>query len=451
MKGFRRALCLLLALCMTALSGCALFRSETVEIGAEEAAPYLALTQEFLDALFVQDYSACMAMFAENLQNTMDKEELQEQWNSMRLAYGDAVEMDRYEAYRINGEGTILAMVTHRHGGSSVQLTFDENNDVAGLWFGMREDEVDYAIELPTGGVIEQEIVLGEGTQYELRAIITRPVMSATVPGVVLVHDSGAYDRNEAIGNCAPFADIAHGLAQRGIASIRYDKRTFAYGYDMTEKEISAMTAQQEVIEDAVLALNALAQQSGIGDIYIVGHGMGGTLAPRIALAWGDGLAGIASLAGTARPYLDVVYEQTLAMTNDASRQNAIKKEYKKAAKLDTLKDSATVFGVPVPYLRDLYEHPVAQSLAELSVPVFVAQGKNDYQTSLEDYKSWQSALEGYAGETHFALYDGLNHLFADISAAKGRGTSAEYLNELHVSDQLLDDLADWIASCTAK
>ena len=450
MRACRRCLCLLLALCMAALSGCALFRNETVEIGAEEAAPYLALTQSFLGALFAQDYSACLAMFAENLHNTMDKEELQEQWDAVRLRYGDAVEMDSYEAYRINGEGTILAMVTHRHGGSSVQLTFDENDDVAGLWFGVREDEVDYAIELPAG-VIEYEIALGEGTEYKVRAIVTRPVMSATVPAVVLVQDSGAYDRNEAIGNCAPFADLAHGLAQRGIASIRFDKRTYAHGDEMTEEEINGMTVQQEIIDDALLALDALEQQGGIGDVFIVGHGMGGALAPRIAQQSCGRVAGVASLAGTARPYLDVVYEQTLAMARDASRQSAIKKEYKKADKLDAMKEDDTIFGVPVPYIRDLYDHPVEQSLAALNVPVFIAQGKNDFQTSLEDYKSWQSALEEYAGEVRFALYDGLNHLFAENGSVKGRGTSDEYLSELHVSDQFLEDLADWVANSTNK
>lgn len=450
MRACRRCLCLLLALCMAALSGCALFRNETVEIGAEEAAPYLALTQSFLDALFAQDYSACLAMFAENLHNTMDKEELQEQWDAVRLRYGDAVEMDSYEAYRINGEGTILAMVTHRHGGSSVQLTFDENDDVAGLWFGVREDEVDYAIELPAG-VIEYEIALGEGTEHEVRAIVTRPVRSATVPAVVLVQDSGAYDRNEAIGNCAPFADLAHGLAQRGIASIRFDKRTYAHGDEMTEEEINGMTVQQEIIDDALLALDALEQQGGIGDVFIVGHGMGGALAPRIAQQSCGRVAGVASLAGTARPYLDVVYEQTLAMARDASRQSAIKKEYKKADKLDAMKEDDTIFGVPVPYIRDLYDHPVEQSLAALNVPVFIAQGKNDFQTSLEDYKSWQSALEEYAGEVRFALYDGLNHLFAENGSVKGRGTSDEYLSELHVSDQFLEDLADWVANSTNK
>ena len=45
-------------------------------------------------------------------------------------------------------------------------------------------------------------------------------------PGVVLVHGSGPNDRDESIGPNKPFRDLAEGLASRGIAVLRYDKRT---------------------------------------------------------------------------------------------------------------------------------------------------------------------------------------------------------------------------------
>lgn len=447
-KKLKCLMCIVLALAMLPLNGCAVFRSETVTIGVEEAAPYLALTEQFLAALFEQDYSGCMAMFAENLTNTMDKAELQEEWETLRLSYGDAVTMDRYEAYRINGEGTILAYVTHTHGGSTVQLTFDADNGVAGLWFGMREDAPDYAVAVPEG-VEEREILLGEGTQYELRAILTYPAGEETSahPAVVLVHDSGAYDRNESIGGCTPFADLAHGLARAGIASIRYDKRTYTYGYDFTEDEVQSMTVQQEVIDDALLAIDALRAQpfADAERICIAGHGLGGMLAPRIAVQSEGKIAGIVSLAGSARGYLDVVYDQNLAMTDDASRLNAIKKEYKKVEKLDSQKDSATVFGIPVPYLKDLYAHPVGESLGQLSVPILILHGESDFQMSLSDYKSWQSALEDYAGEADFELFGGLNHLFAESASLKRRGTTAEYLAQSPVAQQVIDRIADWI------
>jgi len=64
---------------------------------------------------------------------------------------------------------------------------------------------------------------------------------------------------------------------------------------------------------------------------------------------------------------------------------------------------------------------------------------------TLEDYKSWQQALEGYAGEAQFLLYDDLNHLFAEVKDNKRRGTIAEYLTEQHVSEQVINDIASWM------
>ena len=39
----------------------------------------------------------------------------------MRLAYGDPVTVDRASPIKINGEYTIVAQVTHTHGGCSIQ------------------------------------------------------------------------------------------------------------------------------------------------------------------------------------------------------------------------------------------------------------------------------------------------------------------------------------------
>ena len=81
-----------------------------------------------------------------------------------------------------------------------------------------------------------------------------------------------------------------------------------------------------------------------------------------------------------------------MAQTDDASQQNVIKKEYKKIDKLKNMKDSDTLFGIPVPYLKDLYAHPVEESLAQLDIPILVMQGENDFQMDTADYKSWQMA-----------------------------------------------------------
>ena len=104
-----------------------------------------------------------------------------------------------------------------------------------------------------------------------------------------------------------------------------------------------------------------------------------------------------------------------------------------------------TLFGIPVPYLKDLYAHPVEESLAQLDIPILVMQGENDFQMDTADYKSWQKALENYAGEKEFVLWPELNHLFVRDTAFKRRGTIAEYLQEGHVDQAVTDKIASWM------
>lgn len=172
------------------------------------------------------------------------------------------------------------------------------------------------------------------------------------------------------------------------MASLRYDKRTYTYASTYTEEQINAMTVQEEVIDDALLAVETLAKTPGIDAdaIVLVGHSLGGMLAPRIAAQSGK-VAGIVSLQVQREDTWTLSTDQNMAQTDDASQQNVIKKEYKKIDKLKNMKDSDTLFGIPVPYLKDLYAHPVEESLAQLDIPILVMQGENDFQMDTADYK----------------------------------------------------------------
>lgn len=71
--------------------------------------------------------------------------------------------------------------------------------------------------------MIEEKIVLGEGTEYPLNGLLTLPAdASAPVPAVVFVHGSGSADMNSKVGKLTPFKDLAEGLAKHGIASLRF-------------------------------------------------------------------------------------------------------------------------------------------------------------------------------------------------------------------------------------
>ena len=79
--------------------------------------------------------------------------------------------------------------------------------------------------------MITEKIVVGKNTAYPLNGLLTLPEKTVKpVPAVVFVHGSGSSNMDEKIGRVTPFKDLAEGLARHGIASVRYDKRSFAHG-----------------------------------------------------------------------------------------------------------------------------------------------------------------------------------------------------------------------------
>ena len=126
-------------------------------------------------------------------------------------------------------------------------------------------------------------------------------------PGLVLVQGSGPHDRDETVGGSKPFKDLAWGLASRGIAVLRYVKRTKQYP---TIDAAPTMTA--ETVDDAVRAAELLSRQSEIDlqRIFVLGHSQGGYMMPRI-MQRDAGLAGVIVMAGNVRPLDELIVEQT--------------------------------------------------------------------------------------------------------------------------------------------
>jgi len=156
------------------------------------------------------------------------------------------------------------------------------------------------------------EITLGEDTLWPIGGTLTMPASASNenpVPAVVLVHGSGASDRNLAIGHTAAFHDIAAYLSANGIAVLRYDKRT--YVHDVVAHYGPAFTVVQETIEDAILAAEMLRADPRIDSsrVYMAGLSLGGMLAPRIHAQGGD-FAGLIIMAGSPRQLLEITADQ---------------------------------------------------------------------------------------------------------------------------------------------
>ena len=101
------------------------------------------------------------------------------------------------------------------------------------------------------GAFHEREVTFG-AADWQLPGTLTIPAEGKSVPAVVLVHGSGPNDRDETIGGSKLFRDLAEGLATRGIAVLRYDKRTKTYGQRMSGLNF---TIWDETVDDAVAAV----------------------------------------------------------------------------------------------------------------------------------------------------------------------------------------------------
>jgi dienelactone hydrolase len=260
------------------------------------------------------------------------------------------------------------------------------------------------------------ELTVGAGG-IRLPATLALPAGAGPFPIVVLVHGSGPNDRDETVGANAPFKDLAEGLAARGVATLRYVKRT---------KQVSSpvATVKEEVIDDALSALALARQQPGVDPkrVFLLGHSMGAYLAPRIAQ--GDpALAGIVLLAGSVRPMLDLAREQLQYLGAPPSM-------------LDTLRAAA-----PATYWDDLASYDPLALARKVQAPFLILQGERDYQVTMKEFELWREGLKARQDVT-LKSYPKLNHLFLE---GEGKSLPAEYSTPGHIPAYVLDDIAAFV------
>ena len=131
------------------------------------------------------------------------------------------------------------------------------------------------AAPLPPG--LHEEAIVTGAPDWPLPGSLAVPSGTAPSAIAVLVHGSGPNDRDETIGPNKPFRDLAWGLGTRGIATLRYDKRTRVFGARFAA--LPAPTLDDEVVDDAVAALASASERVAGAPLFVVGHSEGALLA----------------------------------------------------------------------------------------------------------------------------------------------------------------------------
>ncbi len=286
----------------------------------------------------------------------------------------------------------------------------------------------------------------------ELPGTLTLPKGEGPFPAVILVHGSGPSNRDEAIQSLTPFRDIAEGLAACGVAVYRFDKRTYVYGNELAGKK--DVSLEDEYLEDAVNAVQLLARQDRIDPdrIFVLGHSLGGNAVPAAARELEKApvkACGFIMMAASPRP-LDVLmreqYDFLYSLMPEITAEQQAEKdamfaELDKLRDPDALAEEDMVAGVYSAYWKWLADYDILQAAKDITRPVLLLQGEEDYQVTLEDFGIWKDAL-GEKENWQMISYPGLTHVFT--AGRKTEGAEV-YSRPGRMDTRVIQDIADFI------
>ncbi|MGH9284791.1 MAG: alpha/beta hydrolase, partial [Acidimicrobiales bacterium] len=146
----------------------------------------------------------------------------------------------------------------------------------------------------------------------------TAPGSRAGVPGIVIVPDIGAVDREGAIASIPDplYRDLSQTFNKAGMAALRYDRR----GIGSSQAPAGQATTFDGMVADARAAVDFMASRRGIeaDGLALVGHDRGGLIALRVA-ATDPRVKAVVLVSTPGRPLVGVMGDEVRAAFGDAS------------------------------------------------------------------------------------------------------------------------------------
>ena len=292
---------------------------------------------------------------------------------------------------------------------------------------------------------IETPYTIRSGT-LGLAATLTLPRgVAGRVPVAVIIAGSGPTDRN---GNSMlgirpnSYAQLAWRLAERGIATLRYDKR----GMPGTQGtfDMAKMTLE-DFAGDARAAAESLARDPRFSRVVLVGHSEGASLA-LMAARQGAPVAAVVHVSGLGRPLTEVIREQLGRQLDSATlvRYDTAMKHYLLGEQPADVPPQLAMLFVPVnqTFMRSLAAFDAPAAIRAVRQPVLIVQGETDLQASVADAVRLHAARP----DARLVVVPEVNHVLKHVADKTLAGQGPSYTDpSLPIAPEVVAAIADWI------
>lgn len=403
-------------------------------------------TASYISQIVKGNYDDLYAASSAQMQQSVSKDTLLQGWNKLTAVTGNTGVSLGSVYVKSSGKDVVVSSIQGILYNIQITLTYGSDGKVETIWSSLSP----LTPPAPKSADKWQEVPVTVG-EKNLPGMLTLPKGVDHPPVVLMIQGSGSSDMNESLGTAPnrPFEDIAHGLAEKGVATLRYNKATYQYPTAKCD------SVEDEILNDAAAAVKLLSSDNRVDTsrIYLLGHSLGGMMAPKIT-ADNPQIKGFITLAGSLRRLQDLSLDQSKAAINTADsltpqqKSDMLKQVEAEIENTKTLNDGGTgyIMNVPTSYWKSLNDIDVTAIVKNLSVPMLIMQGSADFQVYQDiDYKLWQTTLQGRSNVT-FKLYNGLSHLFMPNQVStNGAPDTSCYNAPNHVDPQVISDIASWV------
>jgi uncharacterized protein len=293
-----------------------------------------------------------------------------------------------------------------------------------------------------------ESVLEAAGPAGALRGTMLTPTNPAGI-AILIIPGSGPTNRdgNSPLGiKASTYKLLAEGLAEKGIATLRIDKRGM-FGSAGAVADANAVTVN-DYAADIHTWVDAMRRKAGVSCVWLLGHSEGAL----IALASGQnssGICGLILIAAAGRPLGEVLRDQLKSNPANAPILDQA------LSAIDALEagrqpDASAMHPALLPlfapkvqdFLISVFALDPARLIAEWKKPILIMQGERDIQVSVADAERLKKAAPGAT----LKLLPDCNHVLKAVTSPDRAANMAAYADpSLPLAPGVIEAIAGFV------